>query len=952
MAPRGDVRHELGLDVPAQELLGGRPERRHRQTQPRRARVRRRIVRDSGERRPKLRLLRRRERLAHAQVREFAHVRVAARQEPKQTQVERRGEAGRLEHGVRAVHRVHVVTAAKRVCVFDPRVVPAVEHGVGAEPLGAHRGSLLRGHHRQVLLSGAFLFRAFAGRIFLRNLDDAVQRRARRGAGGQKHFQAAVARLQHERVRQTGEKRVQRGRTPRGQKQTGVLLAFQLLRVRFVVARVSFRVSWNGRRKSKSALLRAAAAEGDAQTGQLEAVDPADGPVARGTRRIRRGAALRLRGRRHRAHDGGGGAPERAEHAALARQLVHVHRRGGPRQAVRETLHRGESARQGFQSRRRLGDGVARRLGVVAVAVAFGVGRGENRRRVQQVHQRELARHDTLRDPHGGAGFALGRKRDPAYDRRALTRDARAVAVALEQTAVDHRARVLGVVLGVAVQVAVAALPKRVLLKQRGGQQAAQVARGHELLPALVFVQVARHHERARGGAQPRRREQVPLARVRERRVPVRVDVRQAPRGLRREHQRAAEPPAVALHAVHLHERRIAQNDNLGQSADAVFYAVGFFFPSRFFLLGVRRARHVAHLAVAARAGLEAPRPVARAPRVLGQLREAREARHRPVDGGQRHEELHALQVLRGGAGDDGVEPLGDPALGAAQAGGAGGGDGAGNCAGGAGEPGGDLRVGEQRRVRAHERVLGRASVPVPQLHVVPQSHQAHPQAVFRAANLRAVHDNLAGGVVVVAVVVVVVVERRGGGRRAGHRLVDAVAAAVAARAPVGALRALLRGAVRGQGGAERRREVWHLADRALERLEPVLAHGELAQLRVHLHLHRHRRHRAHPVRVGKGRFLLLRAARLGRLAGRSIRSFVGSFVLFLQRRSGSDGRRLSPLRLGVARVPPLRDRHPRRLRRRRGFRLGDEPPDAARPGDAHPPPVDVDRRDGIARGR
>ena len=251
--------------------------------------------------------------------------------------------------------------------------------------------------------------------------------------------------------------------------------------------------------------------------------------------------------------------------------------------------------------------------------------------------------------------------------------------------------------------------------------------------------------------------------------------------------------------------------------------------------------------------------------------------------------------------------------------------------------------------------------VGVPELDVVAEADEAHPQAVLGPTHLRAVHDDVrdarrpvarrrAVGIVPRTVGIVVraaAVHARGdetpeGRRRTGEKRVVHLRAAtgaarVAERRPPRVAARLLRGERR----AERRVEIGHVLDRTLERLEAILTNRELAELRVHLHLDRHRRHRAHPVRVAhpRGERLRRRRRRAGHRRRVGVRIRVGI-------REGPARRRRRGTPLVGVHLPPARSRgDARSFRGRRRLRLGDEPADAAGAGDLHPPPVARRRR-------
>ena len=98
--------------------------------------------------------------------------------------------------------------------------------------------------------------------------------------------------------------------------------------------------------------------EGDAQPGKLDSIDPDDGSVS--------GLALGIASLAAADVERLGGGRERADHAAAAAEAAGVNRRSRPREAVRQTLDRGEASGHGPQRHRgrfrlrRRGGGVGR----------------------------------------------------------------------------------------------------------------------------------------------------------------------------------------------------------------------------------------------------------------------------------------------------------------------------------------------------------------------------------------------------------------------------------------------------------------------------------------------------------------------------------------------------------------------------------------------------------------
>ena len=258
-------------------------------------------------------------RLGDAQIREFAHVRVSPGEKSREGEVERGGERRGVHHRVAGVHRVHVMSPAPRR-VFRPLVIPSVQDHVRAESLRAHRGGFLRRHHRQLLLLPGHA------------VDGAIERRSRRRARRKQHAQRAVASLQDERVRHPGEKRVQRGGTTRGEKQTGVFLALET------------NTSGSGSRFRRARTLTRRR-ERYTQPGKLDAIHGDNLERPRGGYPRHGGGGSR---------DGGGGADHGADDAAAtSRERRRIHLRRSPRQAVREALHGGEATRQRSKRLRR-----------------------------------------------------------------------------------------------------------------------------------------------------------------------------------------------------------------------------------------------------------------------------------------------------------------------------------------------------------------------------------------------------------------------------------------------------------------------------------------------------------------------------------------------------------------------------------------------------------------------
>ena len=232
----------------------------------------------------------------------------------------------------------------------------------------------------------------------------------------------------------------------------------------------------------------------------------------------------------------------------------------------------------------------------------------------------------------------------------------------------NHAPRVLRLRRRVAVQVAVFALPEDVLAQDGGGDEPAEVARGDEALPALLLGEVPRDDEGTLRRAEARGGEEVPLGGVLERGVAVRVDVRETPRGGGGKHQRAAPPPTVALHAVHLHERRVAEDHHLRQRAQPFFLLLLVRVVRRVGggLTGPARPRLIPDALRQILPRLEPPRGAfvaALGAAHLRQFGESREVRDGASHLGDGEEELDAREVARGGPRRHRVQPLGDPPL-------------------------------------------------------------------------------------------------------------------------------------------------------------------------------------------------------------------------------------------------------------------------------------------------
>ena len=264
-----------------------------------------------------------------------------------------------------------------------------------------------------------------------------------------------------------------------------------------------------------------------------------------------------------------GGGRERADDAAAkSRKPRRVHRRARPRQTVRQALHRGEALGDRSQRHRR-GFRLDTFPSVLSVLAEHGGG-------VEQVDQGELAGDVTRRDLSARSNaedvVVILAKRDPANDRGVLPGaepdDVRARA--LHQLGVDHGPRVGRAGNRVAVQVPRFILPKRVLFQNSRRHEPPEMPRWDELLPPLGLRQVPGDDQGRGRGAEAGGREEVALSRVLQRGMPVGVHVREAPRSARRKHERPAPPTTVALHPVHLHQGRIAQDDNLGERPEGV----------------------------------------------------------------------------------------------------------------------------------------------------------------------------------------------------------------------------------------------------------------------------------------------------------------------------------------------------------------------------------------------
>ena len=196
----------------------------------------------------------------------------------------------------------------------------------------------------------------------------------------------------------------------------------------------------------------------------------------------------------------------------------------------------------------------------------------------------------------------------------------------------------------------------------------------------------------------------------------VRIDVRETPRRRRREDERATPPTPVTLHAVHLHQRRIAKHDNLRERTNLLRGGVAFLRLLR--LLFRIRARLIPDtVGGCAFAGFETPRAVGGAAATdarVGQLGESGEVRDGSTNLRHGEVQLHAREVSRGGPRDDGIESFGDPPLALGETDGADGGGEARHRTRGARQSRGDLRVGEQGLVPAIERIGRRAKIAVP----------------------------------------------------------------------------------------------------------------------------------------------------------------------------------------------------------------------------------------------
>ena len=371
---------------------------------------------------------------------------------------------------------------------------------------------------------------------------------------------------------------------------------------------------------------------------------------------------------------------------------------------------------------------------------------------------------DLRAGPHPGSVrvVVVFAQRDPSNHRGVLTdagaeRPGDVGTRALDQLGVYDRPRVRRARHRVAVKVALLILPKRVILQDGCRNQPPQVPRGHELLPALLLCQVPGDDQRRGRRPEPRRGEQVPLSRILQRGVTVGVHVSQTPRRRRGKHESPAPLSSVALHPVHLHEGRVPQDDHLGEGAE--LSGGGRVVPLVVLLVSIlgRGGRLGDGGGVPREAfvlpGFETPRVRRRAPRLAhpgGHLRETREVRDRPFHRLHGKEQLDSVQVPSRGSGGDWIEPLGDPSLRFGQADGADGRREVRDAARGAREARRDVRVGKQGLIRPVERQRGRPCVLVPQLHVVSQAHESHPEPVFGALHLGAVHDDAVDAVVVV----------------------------------------------------------------------------------------------------------------------------------------------------------------------------------------------------------